>query len=108
MPYTVSILRRAEADVTRIYRWLGKRSPTGANRWYEALESAIDQLASDAHRNPLAAESARLGTDVRECFFKTRRGSRYRILYVIALSQVRILRIRGPGQRPLRRPDLGG
>jgi plasmid stabilization system protein ParE len=58
MPYTVSILRRAEADVMRIYRWLGKRSPTGANRWYEALESTIDQLAIDAHRNPLAAESA--------------------------------------------------
>ena len=107
MPYTVKILRRAEADLSRIFTWLRKRSPSGANAWYAALSQAVGELAADAHRYSPAAESARLGTDVRERFFKTRHGSRYRIVFVIALEEVRVLRIRGRGQRPLRRRDLG-
>lgn len=107
MPYEIKILRRAEADLSRIFNWLRKRSPSGANSWYEALAQAIRELAKDAHRYAVAAESAKLGADVRECFFKTRHGLRYRIVFVIALDEVRVLRIRAPGQRPLRRRDLG-
>lgn len=107
MPYAIKLLRRAEADLSRIFKWLRKRSPSGADSWYEALAQAILELTADAHRYPVAAESAKLGTDVRERFFKTRHGSRYRLVFVIALQEVRVLRISAPGQRPLRRRDLG-
>jgi plasmid stabilization system protein ParE len=107
MPYVVKVLRRAAGDVHRIYSWLYKREPSGAERWFESLNAALNELAIAAHRAPLIAESAAVKIDLRERLFKTRHGATYRIVFVIALDEVRVLRIRGPGQRPLRRRDIG-
>jgi plasmid stabilization system protein ParE len=107
MPYVVAILRRANADLQEKFIWLNRRSPKGADRWYEAFESAIRKLESDAASYPLAIEAAKLRVDARECYFKTKHGKMYRIVFVIAGNQVRVLRVRGPGQRTIRRRDLG-
>ena len=107
MTYVVAILRRANADLQKTYVWLHRRSPTGADRWFEEFETAIGRLAIDAASHPLAFEAARLGVDARECFFKTKWGKRYRIVYIIAGNQVRVLRVRGPGQQSIRSRDLG-
>src|SRR5947208_2177774 len=107
MRYTVTILRRADADLQNIVDWLRARSPRGAAKWFEACEAAIGRLAIDAHRHAKAEEAHKLAADVRQSFFSTWQGPRYRIVYVIALDQVHVLRIRGPGQRPLRKRDLG-
>jgi hypothetical protein len=53
-----------------------------------------------------ASEGRLLGRNVREKFFKTRQGRRYRLLYTINGDVVRVLRVRGPGQPPVRRRDL--
>jgi hypothetical protein len=39
-------------------------------------------------------------------FFKTRHGRTYRILFLLADQEVRVLRVRGPGQRPVSKRDI--
>ena len=106
MPYQVVIVGKAAADLQHMHDWLHERSPTGAARWYKAFEAAIDALAADAGTYPKALEGPKLGEDIRECLFGTRSGKRYRVLFAIEQSRVFVLRIRGPGQRPLRRRDI--
>jgi plasmid stabilization system protein ParE len=107
MRYKIAILRRADADVQTIYNWLKKRSTDGAIRWLEAFRAAIQRLTADAATHAKGAESSKLRVDILECYFKTRHGRRYRIVYLIAGDHIRVLRVRGPGQRLLRRSDLG-
>jgi plasmid stabilization system protein ParE len=104
MTHIVHVLARARADVDAIFQWIHERSPAGATSWYAAWLEAADSLATNPLRFGLAAESDQFDYKVRERFFKTRRGRRYRIVFTIVESEVRILRVRGPGQRPLE-PD---
>ena len=107
MKFSVAILARAQSDVDQIYDWLNKRSPSGALRWYAAFCEAIRELQEDAGRFPIASETASLSVEVREELFRTRRGRRYRLLFTIIDQQVRILRVRGPGQPPVESVDVG-
>jgi plasmid stabilization system protein ParE len=104
--YRVFVLRRAEEDTDAIYLWLAKRSTAGAARWYRAFLDAAASLSEHPQRCGLAPESAAVGYEVRQHFFKTRRGWKYRLLYVVAGEEVRILRVRGPGQAPVDTTDL--
>ena len=52
-------LRRAQADVEKIYQFIASRSSAGASRWYSALGEAVNSLARDPNRCA-AAESVRL------------------------------------------------
>lgn len=106
MPFTVLLLRQAQADVDRIYEWLSKRSPSGAERWYAAFAACIADIRRDAQSCAPAPEARRLRLDVRQRLFKTRHGRTYRILFLIAGDQVRVLRVRAPGQSPVRRRDI--
>ena len=106
MTYVVRILGRAQADVDHIYLWLKRRSPTGAIAWYTAFLDKFSGLGESATACAQAPETARLGIELRQAFFKTRRGRSYRLLFVITGGEVRILRVRGPGQRPVSRRDL--
>jgi hypothetical protein len=47
---------------------------------------------------PLAPESAHCNYQIREVFFKTRKGNPYRVLFTILGDEVLVLRVRGPGQ----------
>jgi hypothetical protein len=58
-------------------------------------------LAKNPLNQLLVPELSLPDFEVREILFKTRRGRYYRILYVIVEDEVRILRLRGPGE-----PDL--
>lgn len=106
MNYRVRLLARAETDLDHIYLWLAERSPVGAGRWYEAFLEACALLEQNARRFPLAAECREIEAEIREFFFRTRRGRRYRGLFTIVGGEARILRIRGPGQPLVRRDDL--
>jgi plasmid stabilization system protein ParE len=101
MRYHVAILSRARGDIERILDWLGERSPDGANRWLVALEGAKASLAKNPLTYGLALESRHVGIQLRERFFKTHRGRTYRLLFTIVEREVRILRVRGPGQPPV-------
>jgi plasmid stabilization system protein ParE len=106
MKYNVSILQRAQLDIDEIYDWIAKHSPAGAVRWYTAFCEVIAALQQDAYRFSLAPESEVLGLEIRQRLFKTRRGRTYRLLFTIVGSNVRVLPIRGPGQRPIKIHDL--
>jgi len=106
MSRTLRILQRAQADVDAIFDWLVPRSLQGAIAWYLSLRRAVEQIALTPERFPLARESHLLGREIHETLFKTRRGRLYRILFEFSDAEIVLLRVRGPGQRPLRRRDL--
>lgn len=107
MAFKVLLLRRAQADVNAIYEWIAKRSKTGASNWYMAFFDAVAALERDPESCSAAPEAKRLRIDLRQRLFSTRRGRIYRLLFIIAGNQVRVLRVRGPGQSPLKSRDLG-
>jgi plasmid stabilization system protein ParE len=98
MTCNVLVTRQAEADIDAILTWLRGRSPSGAKSWFKALESAIAWLADHAASCPLAPENDYFDEEIRERLFKTKRGRPYRLLFVVAEKQVRLLHVRGPGQ----------
>jgi plasmid stabilization system protein ParE len=106
MPYRISILERAIRDADSIFAWLVKRSPRGALRWLVAYEVVQEKLSQDPLRYGLAPEASRVQLELRQAFFKTPRGKLYRAVFIVAGDQVRILRVRGPHQRLLRKKDL--
>ncbi len=106
MNYRLALLRRADIDAARIYRWIERRSPRGAMSWWHAFLEALDDLSERAHEFGVAAEPELAELGGRQRLFKTLRGRNYRILFVVASYQLRVLRVRGAGQGPLRRDDL--
>jgi plasmid stabilization system protein ParE len=106
MSHRVFILRKAEADLRHFLDWLSERSVAGAERWYAAYLHCVDAIAADPRSFPLLDEHPSIQFPVHECFFGTPRGRRYRMLFVVIGSDVRILRIRGPGQSPVSWNDL--
>lgn len=108
MTYRLIILRRAQDDVERIALWLRKRSHAGMLAWRYALGDAFQEIIADPLRWNRVAEARRLPVGLRQYFFRTRMGNPYRIVYFIEESEVRILRVRAPGQRPLRTKDVQG
>lgn len=101
MAYTVRTLPRAEFDAQLIYDWIKERSPDGALRWWNEFLDACASLRRSPDRFALAIECQWDDRDIRQVLFKTRRGKYYRALFVVVDDEVRILRVRGPGQ-----PDL--
>jgi len=106
MTYRLVIVDRAERDVAHIFKWLAKSSSQGATAWYNAYIGAIQQIVRLPEHSGIVAESARLRVEVREKLFKTRSGLKYRIIFELQEDLIRILRIRGPGQPPLKCRDL--
>jgi plasmid stabilization system protein ParE len=98
--YQLQVLDRAQADIDSIFQWLHERSPIGAARWYEALGNACFDVTKEPLRFPIAPESDATGALIREFLFQTRRGRRYRGLFIVVENEVRLLRVRGPGQPP--------
>ncbi len=106
MTYRLVIVDRAERDVAHIFKWLAQSSSQGAAAWYNAYFAAVQQIVCLPEHSGVAVESSRLNVEVREKLFKTRRGLKYRIVFELQHDLIRILRIRGPGQPPLKRRDL--
>jgi plasmid stabilization system protein ParE len=99
---------RAQLDIERFLTWIGRRSPQGAVAWMDAYDEAVSRLEVDARSHPLLPQAKSLQIDVRFITFRTAHGLTYLILFVANDSEdeVRILRVRGPGQAPVRRRDL--
>ena len=106
MPFRVRELRRAQADIRDIAAWLADRSPRGALAWLDAYDDLIARLQNNADSCGPADESDDWELDVRQAFFKTRRGRVYRALFIIEREEVFILRVRGPGQAPVDPAEL--
>jgi plasmid stabilization system protein ParE len=106
MKYAVLIVRQAVNDAEDIYEWLAERSPVGAVRWFEAFLNAVSSVKKDPFAFGFAHESKSLAREVRERTFRTPRGQPYRLLFEIAGPNVRVLRVRAPGQPSVVRDDI--
>lgn len=107
MKRTVRILTRARADVDRIFAWLERRSPRGAATWYDAFLACVGDVSNDPDRYAVVPESMlRWQRDIRQASFQTLRGRRYRVVFECTPTELCVLRVRGPGQLPLRSRDL--
>lgn len=106
MIYRVDLLPHAERDLGRNYAWLAERSMAGADAWMRALRAKLESLERNPYQFGLAPEADTSNVEVRQFLFKTRRGRVYRGLFVIDGDEVKVLHIRGPGQRPLRPDEL--
>jgi plasmid stabilization system protein ParE len=103
----VRIFARARADIEQIYEWLERRSQQGAATWYNALFESLARIAETPESHSIIAEAtSRWNRRVHQALFKTPRGRRYRVVFEWTTTEVNILRVRRPGQRPLRGRDL--
>jgi plasmid stabilization system protein ParE len=106
MKFVVSELRRAKTDKRNIFEWLHERSRSGAIAWLAAYDKMIGHLKTRADTFSEADENDDLELDVKQAFFKTRRGRVYRALFLIEDEEVFILRVRGPGQEHVHSEDV--
>jgi plasmid stabilization system protein ParE len=106
MPYRVRILKQAQVDVDTIFGWIAAHAPQGAATWYQAFCNAIVDINEDPFLAEIAPECRHLDREIRQRMFRTRRGRNYRILFAVVEDEVRVLRVRGPGQRPVRSDEL--
>ena len=106
MSYRLHVLPRAEADFRFIFSHIEERSPQGAVRWREALESALGRLEDQPSACGYAPEREDTPHDLRQILFRTKHGLTYRAVFLIEHDAVYVLRIRGPGQRPLLPEEL--
>jgi len=106
MTYFVSILLRARQDVQQIFDWLAARSEQGAQSWFESFEESVSALSKNPFLTPIAPENDQCEREIRHVLFRTRRGRTYRAIFTVVESEVRMLRVRGPGEPPVRRKDM--
>ena len=106
MNYRLRILRLARRDADSQFQWISRRSPSGAERWVQAMERVLAQIARNPQGFGLVRGRSLRRHDVREAPFKTRKGDVYRLLFICIANEVRILRVRSPGQRPVRLSEI--
>lgn len=106
MTLSLKILPRAQRDAQCIFDYLAERSPQGAADWWDAFEVAAQDAACGVVEYSLAPESAATNLELRQTIFKTRAGRRYRFVYTISADELRILRVRGPGQPALKTDEI--
>jgi hypothetical protein len=106
MSYAVRELPKAKQDKHCIFSWLDQRSPSGAAAWLDAYDDLIEQLRRDPGTFGQAPERQDCEFDIRQALFKTRRGRVYRALFFIEGREVFVLRVRGPGQAPVKPEEI--
>lgn len=82
MSRRVFLTPRAEADIFEAAERIQRHSPILAARWFGRLAAKVEGLADSAEWYGLAAEADELGVELRVAFHG-KRGSRYRILFII-------------------------
>lgn len=97
--FDVIILPQAESDSQQIYNWLFKRSPQGAENWYQAFVEAVDNIAQQGEIYGFAPEAEHLKRVVQQKLFRTSKGRTYRIIYEIEGEKLFLLHVRAPGQK---------
>lgn len=98
MTYQVHLTYRAERDVDRILQWLSERSAQGATTWDRRWQQVLGDLRTSAAKYDLAPENEDHDEQIRHVTFKTRRGKKYRAIFVIRGDLALVTHVRGPGQ----------
>lgn len=98
MTYHVELTLQAEQDIDHILDWLRRRSPQGAATWFRRWNQVLADLSKNASSCRLAPENDDHDDEIRNLVFNTRRGKKYRALFVIRENVVFVTNVRGPGQ----------
>ena len=106
MTYRLVIVEPAEIDVDEIYAYILARSPQGATSWYREFLACSKRITLQPLACSIAAENAEFDFELRQALFKTRYGAAYRCVFTVVDDEVRILRVRGRGQAPLKAADI--
>ena len=106
MKYKLVIVEPAEFDIDEIYRYILARSTQGAASWYRAFLACTERIARQPLACSVALEATEFDFELRQAVFKTKYGDPYRCLFTVAGDEVRILRVRGRGQLPVRSSDI--
>jgi hypothetical protein len=96
MTFGVHELPKAKADKRHIFEWLFGRSRRGAGAWLDANDDILRRLETNPGMFGEALENKDCEVEVKQAFFKTRRGRVYRILFFIEGADVYVLLVRGP------------
>jgi plasmid stabilization system protein ParE len=108
MSFIVIILPQAEREIQEFHDWIAARSKRGAATWTNAFLRALKSLESNPYGCSLAPESDDWPEEIRQLVFKTRRGNRYRALFVVRQSRVYVLHVRGSGQDVMTADQIHG
>jgi len=101
MTYRVVVTARARADALEAFVWLAERSPDAAERWFLALQEAIEGLSTMPERHPVAEEeSEHLGVAFRQMLYGKRRNV-YRLLFSVQDDVVTLHYIRHASRGPI-------
>jgi len=101
MNYRINVTTTATADIQGIYDQIAEDSPAAAERITDLLNSSIKAAVDFPKRYPLAPESSRESTEIRQMIV----GS-YRILFRIIGDTLHILRVRHCAQQMLKPGEL--
>lgn len=105
MTYRVEFSARARANLVRVVRWLGERSPEAADRLTDHFEAALTRVEANPFSCGLAFENGSTDEEIRHLLFGPK-GRKYRALFALRDDEIILLAIRAPGERPVAPPDL--
>jgi hypothetical protein len=98
MAFEVVLLRQAQTDFDSILAWFAEKAPNSLPKWLDSYERILSRLEHDPSAFAFSPEDDVLKSSIRQALFWTGGGHVYRLLFVIAGDEVRVLHIRGPGQ----------
>jgi plasmid stabilization system protein ParE len=104
MTYQVVLTDRAARDLDEAYRWCAEQAPEAAVGWYNGFLDALNSLARNPERCPVAAEARKLSVEIRQLLYGRQRS--YRALFFVRQQTVVVLHIRHTARRPATPEDL--
>lgn len=96
--HRVELSLRVKRELDATLAWLVAQSKPGAARWLQQWDEVLVSLAKNPLSSSIAPENDDHAETIRQIIFKTRRGRRYRALFVIRGETVFVTNLRGPGQ----------
>ena len=107
MTFAVIILPEAEETIFESASWWAThRSRQQAERWFDGIYAAIDQLQHRPERCPLAREHEYFATEIRELHFGLGSRITHRVIFTVRGNRVFVLAIRHASQDDLKPGDL--
>jgi plasmid stabilization system protein ParE len=107
MTFTVVVTDQAANDLSENVEWWSReRSEEQALRWHQGIHTAIESLAEQPERFPLAAEHDEFPYLLREMHFGLGSRPSHRILFTVAKKAVIVLTVRHASRDAVRRDDL--
>ena len=105
MKYRVTVLPRAQQDITETHNFIAKvqEQPLAAERWLEGIEKAIKSPSSLATRGKVIREQEYLDSEpeLLQVLFHS-----HRIIYTVTGDHVEVVHIRRGSRKDLEESDV--